>query len=238
MTRASDRAADALRPVEILRGWTVHAEGSVLVSMGRTRVLCNATVEEKVPPFLMGTGRGWVTAEYAMLPRATHTRSSRERGSGSGRSQEISRLVGRALRATVDMAALGPRTITIDCDVLQADGGTRTAAINGAMVALTDAVSGLVRGGLLADSPLIDSVAAVSVGVVRGVPLLDLDYDEDSQADVDFNVVMLGSGELVELQGTGEKRSFSRLQMNEMLDLAERGIARLRALQSEAMGVR
>lgn len=235
MTRSEDRAPNALRDVDIARDWTAYAEGSVLITMGRTRVLCNATVEEKVPPFLAGTGRGWVTAEYAMLPRATHTRSSRERGSGSGRSQEISRLIGRALRATVNLEALGARTITLDCDVLQADGGTRTAAINGAMVALTDACQGLVRGGLLAASPLVNAVAAISVGIVEGTPLLDLDYFEDARADVDFNVVMLGSGELVELQGTAERHAFSRHQMNQMLDLAEQGINRLRDLQRAAL---
>jgi len=216
------------------RGWTRYAEGSVLITMGQTRVLCCASVEEKVPPFLVGTGRGWVTAEYAMLPRSTHTRTSRERGSGSGRSQEISRLIGRSLRATVDLEALGPRTITLDCDVLQADGGTRTAAINGAMVALTDACNGLKAAERLARWPLHDSVAAVSVGMVKGVAVLDLDYEEDSSADVDFNVVMLSGGDFVELQGTAERHPFSRLLMDQMLDLAASGIAQIRSVQQQA----
>ncbi|NDD30285.1 MAG: ribonuclease PH [Proteobacteria bacterium] len=236
MSRSEGRGNDGLRSITISRGWTVHAEGSVLISSGRTRVLCNASIEEKVPPFLVGTGRGWVTAEYAMLPRATHTRSSRERGSGSGRSQEISRLIGRALRATVDLEALGPRTITLDCDVLQADGGTRTAAINGAMVALEDACAWLVREGRLTASPLVDSVAAISVGIVGGVTLLDLDYEEDARADVDFNVVMLGTGAFVEVQGTGERAAFSRTQMDEMMGLAQQGIDAVRVLQRGARG--
>jgi ribonuclease PH len=217
------------------RGYTRYAEGSVLVSMGETRVLCTASVEEKVPPFLLNTGRGWVTAEYAMLPRATHTRTSRERGSGSGRSQEISRLIGRSLRATIDLEKLGARTITLDCDVLQADGGTRTASINGAMVALTEACERLVKEGRISSSPLIDSVAAVSVGVIGGVPVLDLDYGEDSTAHVDFNVVMLGSGHFVEVQGTAERQAFSRAEMDRMLDLAAAGIGRIRAFQGEVL---
>jgi len=233
--RSYGRANDALRPVRLERGFTKFAEGSVLVEFGETRVLCTASVEERQPPFLLGTTRGWVTAEYAMLPRANRQRTSRERGSGSGRSQEISRLVGRSLRAAVDLEALGPRTITLDCDVLQADGGTRTAAITGAMVALRDACDWVVRQGSLAASPVRDPVAAISVGVVDGATLLDLDYAEDSAAEVDFNVVMLASGGIVEVQGTAEKGSFSRASLDGMVDLAAAGIAQLFALQSQAV---
>lgn len=235
MIRSDGRAPADLRPLVMERGWARHAEGSVLISMGQTRVLCCASVEEKVPPFLVGSGRGWVTGEYAMLPRSTHTRTTRERGSASGRSQEISRLIGRALRATIDLEALGPRTITLDCDVLQADGGTRTAAINGAMVALTDACHGLTSRGLAARPPIRDAVAAVSVGRVNGVSLLDLDYEEDSQADADFNIVMLSGGEFVELQATAERHSFSRELMDEILDMAAAGIQRIHAMQRQAL---
>lgn len=237
ISREHDRGSDQLRSVSITRGFTVHAEGSVLVAFGQTKVLCTASVDEKVPPHKRGSGEGWVTAEYGMLPRATHTRSDREaaKGKQSGRTQEIQRLIGRSLRAVFDLSVLGERTITLDCDVLQADGGTRTAAITGAYVAAHDAVSRLLDRGVLARSPLIDSVAAVSVGLVRGVPLLDLNYLEDSGCDTDMNVVMTGSGGFVEVQGTAESQAFSRTQMMAMLALAEQGIAQLSALQREAL---
>jgi ribonuclease PH len=227
MARIDGRRPDELRPIRIHRSFTRYAEGSVLIECGHTRVLCTASVEEKVPPFLLNSGRGWVTAEYAMLPRATNTRTSRERPNVSGRSQEIQRLIARSLRAAVRLDALGARTITLDCDVLQADGGTRTAAITGAMVALQDAVAWLLERDLLTASPIERQVAAVSVGIVDGEPMLDLCYDEDSRAEVDFNVVMLDGGDLVEVQGTAEKGAFSRSLMNRMLDLAETGIGRL-----------
>ncbi len=233
--RTDGRAADALRPMILERGFTRWAEGSVRVAMGHTIVLCTASVEETVPQFLQHAGSGWVTAEYSMLPRATHTRTSRQRASGSGRSQEISRLVGRSLRAAIDLQALGARTITIDCDVLQADGGTRTAAVNGGLVALADACRWLVARSLLTESPLRDEVAAISVGILGGVPILDLDYEEDSQADVDMNVVMLGRGDLVEVQGTAEHSPFSRDALSRMLDLAASGIAQVREVQRAAM---
>ena len=235
--RAQGRAADALRRVSLVRGYTKHAEGSVLVSFGDTRVLCTASVEEKVPPHKRGSGEGWVTAEYGMLPRATHTRSDREaaRGKQTGRTQEIQRLIGRSLRTVFDLAALGERTISLDCDVLQADGGTRTAAITGAYVAAHDAVSWLLAEGVLKASPLKDAVAAVSVGILRGVPLLDLDYSEDSVCDTDMNVVMTGEGGFVEVQGTAEGVSFSREEMNRMLGLADKGIRELVAAQRLAL---
>jgi ribonuclease PH len=231
--RPSGRAPDALRNVRFTRRFTRHAEGSVLVEFGETRVLCTASVEEKVPPFLKGKGQGWLTAEYGMLPRSTHTRSDREaaRGKQSGRTQEIQRLIGRSLRAIVDMERLGERTIQFDCDVLQADGGTRTASITGAYVALHDAISGLLERGLLPESPIREAVAAVSVGVYQGVPVLDLDYPEDSACETDMNVVMTASGGLVEIQGTAEGSPFSRAEMNAMLDLAHAGIADLVARQ-------
>ncbi len=231
--RPSGRAPDALRNVRFTRRFTRHAEGSVLVEFGETRVLCTASVEEKVPPFLKGKGQGWLTAEYGMLPRSTHTRSDREaaRGKQSGRTQEIQRLIGRSLRAIVDMERLGERTIQFDCDVLQADGGTRTASITGAYVALHDAISGLLERGLLPESPIREAVAAVSVGVYQGVPVLDLDYPEDSTCETDMNVVMTASGGLVEIQGTAEGAPFSRAEMNAMLDLAHAGIADLVARQ-------
>ena len=231
--RPSGRAPDALRNVRFTRRFTRHAEGSVLVEFGETRVLCTASVEEKVPPFLKGKGQGWLTAEYGMLPRSTHTRSDREaaRGKQSGRTQEIQRLIGRSLRAIVDMQRLGERTIQFDCDVLQADGGTRTASITGAYVALHDAISGLLERGLLPASPIREAVAAVSVGVYQGVPVLDLDYPEDSACETDMNVVMTASGGLVEIQGTAEGSPFSRAEMNAMLDLAHAGIADLVARQ-------
>jgi ribonuclease PH len=235
--RPSGRTPDALRAVTITRGFTRHAEGSVLVEFGDTRVLCTASVEDKVPPFLRGKGQGWLTAEYGMLPRATHTRGDREaaRGKQSGRTQEIQRLIGRSLRAVVDLSQLGERTLQIDCDVLQADGGTRTAAITGAWVAVHDAVEWLRARSLIAASPLTDSVAAVSVGLWRGEALLDLDYAEDSSCDTDMNVVMTGSGGIVEVQGTAEGRPFSRAQVDALLDLASSGIARLADAQRRAV---
>jgi ribonuclease PH len=233
--RSGDRAADQLRPVRITRGFTIHAEGSVLIEFGQTRVLCTASVEEKVPPHKRGSG--WVTAEYGMLPRATHTRSDREaaRGKQSGRTQEIQRLIGRSMRAVFDLAALGERTIHLDCDVLQADGGTRTAAITGAFVAAQDAVNKLLAAGTLAASPIRGHVAAVSVGIVQGTPLLDLEYVEDFACDTDMNVVMTGAGHFVEVQGTAEGAAFSRDEMNALLLLAEKGIAELTAMQAQAL---
>ena len=235
--RPSGRAPDQLRSIAITRRYTRHAEGSVLIECGDTRVVCTASVEEKLPPFLKGRGQGWLTAEYGMLPRSTNTRSDREaaRGKQSGRTQEIQRLIGRSLRAVTDLRRLGERTIQIDCDVIQADGGTRTASITGAFVALHDAVSHLLAAGLLAESPLVDAVAAVSVGVYRGVPVLDLDYPEDSACDTDMNVVMTGSGGFVEVQGTAEGTPFSREEMDAMLALAESGIRRLVAAQKAAL---
>ncbi|ANQ87122.1 ribonuclease PH [Azoarcus olearius] len=235
--RPSQRQANELRPVRLTRRYTRHAEGSVLVEFGDTRVLCTASVEEAVPPFLKGKGRGWVTAEYGMLPRATHTRSTREaaKGKQTGRTQEIQRLIGRSLRAVVDLAALGERQVVIDCDVLQADGGTRTASITGACVALHDALEGLVAAGKLATNPMTDFVAAISVGIVDGVPVLDLDYTEDSGCDTDMNVVMTGSGGIIEVQGTAEGTPFSRTELNALIDLAEAGIGRLVELQKAAL---
>jgi ribonuclease PH len=234
--RSAGRAANQLRPVRITRQFTIHAEGSVLIEFGATRVLCTASVEERVPPHKRGSGEGWVTAEYGMLPRATHTRSDREaaKGKQSGRTQEIQRLIGRSLRAVFDLKTLGERTITLDCDVLQADGGTRTAAITGAFVAAQDAVNQLLAAGKITASPIIDSVAAISVGIVQGVPLLDLEYTEDSGCDTDMNVVMTGSGGFVELQGTAEGVTFSRAEMGALLDLAEKGIRELGELQRAA----
>ncbi|WP_077035140.1 ribonuclease PH [Pelomonas sp. KK5] len=236
--RSEGRAADALRPVRITRHYTRHAEGSVLVEFGGTKVLCTASVEEKVPPFRRGSGEGWVTAEYGMLPRATHTRSDREaaRGKQSGRTQEIQRLIGRSLRCVFDLGLLGERTIALDCDVIQADGGTRTAAITGAYVAAADAVNWLLANGKIAQSPLKDAVAAISVGIVNGVPLLDLEYTEDSACDTDMNVVMTAKGGIVEVQGTAEGVAFSRAEMNRLLDLAEKGIGELLAAQKAALG--
>ncbi len=235
--RADGRAADALRPVSIQRAFTRHAEGSVLVSFGHTRVLCTASVEEKVPPHKRGSGEGWVTAEYGMLPRATHTRGDREaaRGKQSGRTQEIQRLIGRSLRCVFDLAALGERSILIDCDVLQADGGTRTAAITGAWVAAHDAVSWLLAQGKLSASPIKSGLAAISVGIVGSVPLLDLDYSEDAGCDTDMNVVMTAAGGFVELQGTAEGAAFSRAEMDALLALAGKGIAELVAAQLAAI---
>jgi ribonuclease PH len=235
--RAAGRAADALRPVRLQRHYTRHAEGSVLVAFGDTQVLCTASVEEKVPPHKRGSGEGWVTAEYGMLPRSTHTRSDREaaRGKQSGRTQEIQRLIGRSMRTVFDLAALGERTIHLDCDVIQADGGTRTAAITGAFVAAHDAVSWLLEQGRIGASPIRDHVAAISVGIVQGVPLLDLEYTEDSTCDTDMNVVMTGSGGFVELQGTAEGEPFRREQMDQLINLAAQGIATLVGLQRLAL---
>jgi ribonuclease PH len=218
--RPSSRKFNEMRTVSFERGYTKHAEGSVLVSFGMTKVLCTASVEEKVPGFLKGKGQGWVTAEYGMLPRSTHTRMDREaaKGKQSGRTQEIQRLIGRSLRAVFDMHLLGERTIHLDCDVLQADGGTRTAAISGAFVAAQDAISGLIGSGKLSNMPIIDQVAAISVGIYKGEPVLDLDYLEDSDCDTDMNVVMTASGGIVEVQGTAEGAAFSRAQLNQLLD--------------------
>ncbi len=235
--RSGGRGANQLRPVRLTRAYTIHAEGSVLVEFGATKVLCTASVEEKVPPHKRGSGEGWVTEEYGMLPRATHTRSDREaaRGKQSGRTQEIQRLIGRSMRSVFDLAKLGERTIHLDCDVLQADGGTRTAAITGAFVAAQDAVAKLLQQGKLGQSPLLDHVAAISVGMVRGTPLLDLEYIEDSTCDTDMNVVMTGSGHFVEVQGTAEGAAFSRQQMDLLLALAEKGIGELVALQKQSL---
>jgi ribonuclease PH len=235
--RTNGRAADQLRPVRITRGFTIHAEGSVLVEFGSTRVLCTASVEEKVPPHKRGSGEGWVTAEYGMLPRATHTRGDREaaRGKQSGRTQEIQRLIGRSLRAVFDLRKLGERTITLDCDVLQADGGTRTAAITGAFVAAQDAVNKLIASGKITETPVLGPVAAVSVGIVEATPLLDLEYIEDVACDTDMNVVMTGAGHYVEVQGTAEGVAFTRAEMDELLRLAEKGIGELVQLQEKAL---
>ena len=235
--RPSQRQPDQLRTVRLTRGFTCHAEGSVLVEFGATRVLCTASVEENVPGFLRGKGQGWVTAEYGMLPRATHTRSAREaaKGKQSGRTQEIQRLIGRSLRAVVDLGALGERQIVVDCDVLQADGGTRTAAITGACVAVHDALVGLVTAGKLAHNPMREFVAAVSVGIHHGEPVLDLDYAEDSDCDTDMNVVMTEGGGLIEVQGTAEGAAFSRAELNALLDLAELGGRQLFELQRAAV---
>ena len=237
VSRSGDRASHVLRPVRITRHFTMHAEGAVLIEFGNTRVLCTATVEEKVPPHQRGSGKGWVTAEYGMLPRATHKRSDREaaKGKQTGRTQEIQRLIGRSLRAVFDLELLGERSIVLDCDVLQADGGTRTADITGAWVAAQDAVSSLMARGVLTRSPIRDAVAAVSVGVVQGQPLLDLDYGEDSACDTDMNVVMTGAGDFVEVQGTAEGAAFTRGEMDALLDLAQAGIAELVRLQRSAL---
>jgi len=236
-SRTDHRLPVELRPVRFERGFTCHAEGSVLVCFGSTRVLCTATVEETVPPFLRGQGKGWVTAEYAMLPRATHQRCAREsiRGKVGGRTHEIQRLIGRSLRAVIDLQKLGERSILIDCDVLQADGGTRTASITGAYVALVDAINGLVKAGKLSTSPLLDSVAAVSVGIVDGEALLDLDYSEDSRAEVDMNFVVTGDGRFVEVQGTAEDEPFTVEQMDAMRQLALDGCRQLADLQRESL---
>ena len=237
--RSGQRAADQLRPVRITRHYTMHAEGSVLIEFGNTKVLCTASVDEKVPPHKRGSGEGWVTAEYGMLPRATHTRSDREaaRGKQNGRTQEIQRLIGRSLRAVFDLKLLGERTIQLDCDVIQADGGTRTASITGAFVAAHDAVSKLIADGKIAASPIKDHVAAISVGILQGTPLLDLEYVEDSACDTDMNVVMTGAGHFVEVQGTAEGVAFTRREMDSLLALAEKGIGELVALQRSSLGL-
>jgi ribonuclease PH len=235
--RPSQRQPDQLRAVKITRNFTRHAEGSVLIEMGDTRVLCTASVEENVPPFLRGKGQGWVTAEYGMLPRSTHTRSAREaaKGKQTGRTQEIQRLIGRSLRAVTDLKALGERQITLDCDVLQADGGTRCASITGAWIALFEACDKLVQAGKLPANPVKDHVAAISVGIFEGSPVLDLDYPEDSNCDTDMNVIMTGQGGIVEVQGTAEGEPFSREQMNVLMDLATMGIRQLVAAQESAL---
>jgi ribonuclease PH len=235
--RNGARAADALRAVRITRHYTAYAEGSVLIEFGNTKVLCTASVEEKVPSHKKGSGEGWVTAEYGMLPRATHTRSDREaaRGKQSGRTQEIQRLIGRSLRSVFDLKKLGERTIFLDCDVIQADGGTRTASITGAFVAAQDAVTQLIAQGKLKESPILNHVAAISVGIVQGMPLLDLEYTEDSAADTDMNVVMTGAGHFVEVQGTAEGAAFSRTEMDALLVLAENGIRELVNLQKQSL---
>jgi len=238
--RTADRAPNALRPLTLTRRYTCHAEGSVLVEFGQTKVLCTASIEERVPSFLKGRGQGWVTAEYGMLPRSTHTRTDREaaKGKQSGRTQEIQRLIGRSLRAVTDLAALGERQVTLDCDVLQADGGTRCAAITGACVALHDALAGLVAAGKLPAHPMRDFVAAVSVGIVGGTPVLDLDYSEDSNCDTDMNVVMTGDGGMVELQGTAEGAPFTRAELDALLALAQKGIGEIVAAQKSALAER
>ncbi len=235
--RPSQRKPRDLRPVTITRSFTKHAEGSVLIEFGDTKVLCTASVLEKVPPHQKGSGEGWVTAEYGMLPRSTHTRSDREaaRGKQSGRTQEIQRLIGRAMRSVFDLKALGERTIHLDCDVLQADGGTRTAAITGAYVAARDAVNLLLKNKVITSDPILDSVAAISVGIYQGVPVLDLDYAEDSACDTDMNVVMTGKGGIIEVQGTAEGAPFSRAELEALLNLAQDGIQELSALQRKAL---
>ncbi|MBU3726765.1 MAG: ribonuclease PH [Burkholderiaceae bacterium] len=237
MNRPSQRQARDLRPITITRSFTKHAEGSVLIEFGDTKVLCTASVLEKVPPHQKGSGEGWVTAEYGMLPRSTHTRSDREaaRGKQSGRTQEIQRLIGRALRSVFDLKRLGERTIHLDCDVLQADGGTRTAAITGAYVAARDAVNRLLHQKLITSDPIIDSVAAISVGIYQGVPVLDLDYAEDSDCDTDMNVVMTGRGGMIEVQGTAEGAPFSRSELEALLNLAQVGIEELTRIQKNAL---
>jgi ribonuclease PH len=236
--RHDGRRPDQLRPVALTRDYLRHPEGSVLVEFGDTKVICTASTEDRVPQFLKGQGKGWVTAEYGMLPRSTNTRTSRERSGPSGRSQEIQRLVGRSLRAVVDMAKLGERTFWVDCDVIQADGGTRTAAITGSFIAVADAMDRLVQNGLLVGWPMRECVAAVSVGIVGGRPVLDLDYVEDHTAEVDMNVVMTGAGAFVEVQGTAEQTPFARDRLMDLLALAERGIGQLVALQRRALSTR
>ncbi len=237
--RPSQRQPAQLRNIRITRNFTRHAEGSVLIEMGDTQVLCTASVEESLPAFLRGKGQGWVTAEYGMLPRSTHTRSAREaaKGKQSGRTQEIQRLIGRSLRAVTDLKALGERQITLDCDVLQADGGTRCASITGAWIALYDACAKLVAAGKLPANPVRDHIAAISVGIYKGQPVLDLDYPEDSDCDTDMNVIMTGQGGLVEVQGTAEGEPFTRAQMNTLLDLAEAGIKELIAQQKAVLAL-
>jgi len=235
--RPSQRKASELRPVTITRSFTKYAEGSVLIEFGDTKVLCTASILEKVPPHQKGSGEGWVTAEYGMLPRSTHTRSDREaaRGKQSGRTQEIQRLIGRAMRSVFDLKVLGERTIHLDCDVLQADGGTRTAAITGAYVAARDAVNLLLKNKVISSDPILDSVAAISVGIYQGVPVLDLDYAEDSACDIDMNIVMTGKGGMIEVQGTAEGAPFSRAELEALLNFAKAGIEELSSLQRKAL---
>jgi ribonuclease PH len=235
--RPSERAADEMRQIAIKRNFTMHAEGSVLISFGNTRVICTASIEERVPPFLKGKQQGWVTAEYGMLPRSTSSRMRREASSGKqgGRTQEIQRLIGRSLRAVIDLGKLGERTITIDCDVIQADGGTRTASITGGYVALADAINHLIAEQHLTDNPLTGSIASVSVGIYKGTPVLDLDYIEDSNAETDMNVVMDDQGRFIEVQGTAEGHPFSRDELNDLLDLAHKGITELSQAQQQAL---
>lgn len=237
MNRSDGRRSQALRPVKITRHYMKHAEGSVLMEMGDTKVICSASVEERVPPFLRNTGKGWVTAEYGMLPRSTHTRTSRDSGlgRGNGRASEIQRLIGRSLRSITDLNGFGERTIWIDCDVIQADGGTRTASITGAYVALVDAFQKMVKDGVIERVPIKDSVAAVSVGKVKGKILLDLNYEEDSKAEVDMNVVMTGSGKFVEIQGTAEQGAFTRQEMDQLTGIAQKGIRELTRLQKKCI---
>lgn len=236
MKRPDGRGVNELRPITIEKDYLKYAEGSVLIKAGNTHVLCSATIEERVPPFLKGSGRGWITAEYSMLPRSTQTRIPRESKKGiKGRTHEIQRLIGRSLRAVVDIDSLGERTITIDCDVIQADGGTRTTSITGAYIALSDAISKLVKSGALEKNPIMDSVAATSVGIVKGSQLLDLCYEEDSQADVDMNVVMTESGKIIEVQGTAEAAPFSRGELDKLIDMAEIAVKELCVLQQKAL---
>jgi len=233
--RSDGRGLKALRSVKITRNYLKHAEGSVLIKIGDTKVICSASVEERVPPFLRNTGKGWVTAEYSMLPRSTHTRTSREKGGGSGRAFEIQRLIGRSLRSVTDLSAFGERTVWIDCDVIQADGGTRTASITGAYVALVDAFRKMVKNDLIEKVPVKDSVAAISVGKVEGEVLLDLNYEEDSKAEVDMNVVMTGAGKFVEIQGTAEGGVFTKKEMDELVKIAQRGIRVLTRIQKKSL---
>ncbi len=238
MKRSNGRGSNALRPVKITRNYLKHAEGSVLIGIGDTKVICSASVEERVPPFLRNSGKGWVTAEYSMLPRSTNTRTPRDRGGGNGRAFEIQRLIGRSLRSVTDLSAFGERTIWIDCDVVQADGGTRTASITGAYVALVDAFRMMVQKGVIERVPIKDSVAAISVGKVEGEVLLDLNYEEDSKAEVDMNVVMTGSGKFVEIQGTAEGGVFTKKEMDGLMKIAQKGIKVLTRFQKKAMGVK
>lgn len=236
MSRYNGRKPDEIRPVKITRGYTQVPEGSVLIEMGNTKVLCTATVEERIPPFLKGTGKGWVTAEYSMLPRATDIRNQREstKGKVGGRTMEIQRLIGRALRSVVDLGKLGERTIWLDCDVLQADGGTRTASITGAYVALVDAINYLIENEKVKQNPLVESIAAISVGKIGNVAMVDLDYEEDSKAEVDMNIVMTGSGKFVEIQGTAEGKTFDRADLDSFLNLGELGIKKLIEYQQQS----
>jgi len=239
MKRSDGRGPETIRPVKITRNYMKHAEGSVLIEMGDTKVICSASIEERVPPFLRNTGKGWITAEYSMLPRSTHTRTSRDSltGRGNGRAFEIQRLIGRSLRSVTDLNGFGERTIWIDCDVIQADGGTRTASITGAYVALIDAFQKMLKDGLIEKNPVIGSVAAISVGKVDGKILLDLNYEEDSRADVDMNIVMTGDGMFVEIQGTAEEAAFTKKEMNELTRIAQKGIKVLTRIQRKVLGV-